>query len=92
MENFSMLFNFLSRLNSSQGILLLLIALIMFLGPVLVKRKYLHRVGLEKDERIENRNEWILFPKQYNFTEKALIILIYASSFFFIIVSANIGG
>jgi hypothetical protein len=92
MENFSMLFNFLLRLNYSQIILLLLAMLIMFLGPIIVKKKYLHRLGLEKDERIENRNEWILFPKQYNFTEKSLIILIYASSLLFIIISVNIDG
>jgi hypothetical protein len=72
MENFSMLFNFLSRLNYFQIILLLLAMLIMFLGPVFVKKKYLYRLGLEKDERIENRNEWILYPKQYNFPEKSL--------------------
>jgi hypothetical protein len=90
MDNFSMLLRFFSKLSFLQIILMLLSALILFLGPVLVKRKYLRRAGLEVNERIENRNEWILFPKQYNFNERALMILIFISSFFLVVLLVNI--
>ena len=90
MDNFIMLSKFFSKLDISQIILILTLAINMFLGPILVKKKYLHRVGLKIDERIENRNEWILFPKQYNLTEKTLIILIYISSFLLLIITVNI--
>jgi hypothetical protein len=90
MDNFSMLLKFLEKLNLLQIILILIASLIIFLGPALVKKKYLYRVGLERDEDIENRNEWILFPRQYNFAEKSLMILIYMSSFFLIVLLVNI--
>ncbi len=84
--------NALVLLNFIQIILMLFFAIIIFLGTVLVQRRYLHRVGLKTDERIANRNAWILFPKQYNFNERALMVSNYISSFFLLVLMVNIGN
>jgi hypothetical protein len=90
--DFSSLIYALSKLHFLQIIFLLLAALILFLGPAIVKRKYLKRVGLEIDERIEDRNSWILYPKQYNRTEKILMVVIFFGSFFLGVLALNIGN
>lgn len=92
MFNYSNLIEALSKFNFLQIILLLLAALILFLGPVVVKNKYLKRVGLEIDERIEDRNLWIIYPKQYNLTEKVLMVVILFGSFFLGVLAVNIGN
>lgn len=90
MNDLTLLFTFFSKLNSYQIVLIILFCLILFFVPMLVKRKYLRRVGLEIDERIENRNEWFLFPKQYNFTEKLLMILTFFGAFLLGILMLNV--
>lgn len=89
MFDFSRLFDALWGLNLPQIILIILSALLIYLGPVLVKRKYLNRVGLEIDENVEDRNSWILYPKKYDFSEKSLMILIYIGSFLMVVLAVN---
>jgi len=70
-------------LNQKKSVLLVLViaALLMFLGPGWVKRQYLSRNNISVDEEIEDRNSWILYPKKYNTLEKGLMVLIYVSAF-----------
>jgi hypothetical protein len=89
MFDFSKLIDAVSRLSIFQVALIVLSALIIYFGPTLVKRKYLRRVGLEVDENIEDRNSWIFYPKQYDSSEKILMILIYVSSFLFVVLAVN---
>ncbi|WAR43122.1 hypothetical protein [Methylomonas rapida] len=92
MLDFSKFVDVLWRLNLSQIVLIILSALLIYFGPVLVKRKYLNRVGLEIDESIEDRNSWILYPNKYDFSEKFLMILIYLCSFLMVVLAANVTG
>ena len=89
MFDFSKLVDALWGLNLPQIILIILSALLIYFGPVLVKRKYLNRVGLEIDENVEDRNSWILYPNKYDFSEKVIMILIYISSFLMMILAVN---
>ncbi|MBD9359689.1 hypothetical protein [Methylomonas fluvii] len=89
MFDFSKLVDALWRLNVPQVLLVILSALLIYFGPALVNRKYLNRVGLEIDENVEDRNSWILYPNKYNVSEKALMILIYISSFLIVVLAVN---
>lgn len=89
MFDFSKLVDALWGLNLPQIILIILSALLIYFGQILVKRKYLNRVGLEIDENVEDRNSWILYPNKYDFSEKVLMILIYISSFLMMILAVN---
>jgi len=68
---------------------LILAALTIILGQQLIKKKYLNRNGIEEDEQLDDRNSWILLPKQYNTLEKTLLISVYVFSFIFIVIAVN---
>ncbi len=89
MEYFDSLILMLSKLNALQAFLLVCAALIFFISPYLVKKKYLKRTKQKYDEVIEDRNSWILIPPPYNLIEKIFVITVYIVSFILIIFAVN---
>ena len=80
MNDIGLTSSFLLNFNLEQIILLFLIALIFFVGPIYLKRVFFKRIGKTSHPCFDNRNSWILFPPPYNFTERLLLTLIYALS------------
>ena len=92
MDNFQIFYNSLLDMPPLQVMLFITAAVIIYAGPVLIKKKYLRRNKILVDENIEDRNSWILFPKQYNSSEKLLMIAVYVGSFLIGIIAVNVGG
>lgn len=91
MDEFLKLIDHLLSLNQLQAMLLIMAATIIFVGPLLIKKKHLRRKKELVDENIEDRNSWILYPKQYNSIEKLLMIGVYLSTFLLGVIAVNAG-
>jgi hypothetical protein len=79
----------LSKLLPLQVSLIIIAFLILYIGPVLIKNRYLRRNNLTRDDAIDDRNLWILYPKQYSLLEKIMMVLIYLVPFILLIVAVN---
>ena len=84
------IFKFLLELEGAKLVCLVFAGLLIFVGPTLIKKRYLTRNGISIDEQLEDRNSWLVFPKQYNLYEKFLLLFVYMFAFFLIIVAVNI--
>jgi len=91
MDEFLKLIDNLLSLSPLQAVLIIMAATIIFTGPLLIKKKYLRRKKILADENIEDRNSWILYPKQYNSIEKLLMIGVYLSTFLLAVIAVNAG-
>jgi hypothetical protein len=83
-------FTILVNLDVLKLVCLVIAGLFIYVGPLLIKKKYLKRTSIAIDEKLENRNSWIFFPDSYNFNEKALLLVVYILSFFIAIVGINL--